>query len=101
MNKVICFQCNNRTEFSTKISFREECSQCGADMHICFNCRFYDTSSYNECKETSAEKVQDKDRNNYCEYFEANSNNSTIKNNSHTDQKKKQLADAEALFKKD
>lgn len=100
MNKVICFQCNHSSELSTKISFREECSHCGEDMHVCLNCRFYDTSSYNECKEPSAEKVQDKDRNNYCEYFEANTNHST-KNSSHSEKKKKQLTDAEALFKKD
>ena len=100
MNKVSCFQCYNSVELSTKISFREECPQCGADMHVCLNCRFYDISAYNECKESSAEKVQNKDRNNYCEYFEAN-NNVAAKNNSYTDQKKKQLADAEALFKKD
>lgn len=101
MNKVICFQCNNELQLSTKISFREECPNCGTDMHVCLNCRFYDTSSYNECKETSAEKVHDKDRNNYCEYFEAGSNNSTLKSSSYTEKKKKQLADAEALFKKD
>ena len=99
MNKVICFQCNHTFEFSMKISFREECPNCGTDMHVCLNCRFYDSSAYNECKEASAEKVRDKDRNNYCEYFEANSNKS-IKNSSYTEKKKKELADAEALFKK-
>ena len=100
MHKVICFQCKHKLELSTKISFREECPQCGADIHACLNCRFYDTSSYNECKEPSAEKVQNKDRNNYCEYFEANTNHSA-KDNSHSEKKKKQLTDAEALFKKD
>jgi len=99
MKKVTCFQCNYISKLSTKVSFREECPQCGADMHTCLNCRFYDTSSYNECKEPSAEKVTDKDRNNYREYFEAGGDNSTIGSHSYTEKKKKQLTAAEAHFK--
>ena len=97
MNKVSCYQCNKLTELEQKISFREECPHCKVDLHICFNCRFYDESAYNECKESSAEKVRDKERNNYCEYFEPLYKKS---DNSGLSEKEVQLKAAEALFKK-
>ncbi len=98
MNKVSCYQCNKLVELEHKISFREECPHCKADLHICFNCRFYDESAYNECKESSAERVRDKERNNYCEYFEP-----LHKTGDHSglSEREAQLKAAEALFKKD
>ena len=98
MNKVSCYQCNKSVELEHKISFREECPYCRADLHVCFNCRFYDESAYNECKESSAEKVKDKERNNYCEYFEPLHKTGKP---SGLSEKEAQLKAAEALFKKD
>lgn len=56
-------------QLAGKISFRESCPHCGRDAHICMNCTFYDRSSYNECRESAADRVVEKERNNYCEYF--------------------------------
>ena len=47
----------------------EECVHCGADVRVCLNCRHYDPQSYNECAEPMAERVVDKDRRNFCDYF--------------------------------
>jgi hypothetical protein len=33
------------------------------------NCEFYDVNAHNQCRETQAERVRLKDRNNYCDYF--------------------------------
>jgi hypothetical protein len=33
------------------------------------NCAHWDTSAYNECRESSAERVTDRDRGNRCDYF--------------------------------
>lgn len=67
-----CFSCQTELKFSdAKISFREECPKCRSDVHVCKNCHFYDPKAYNECKETSADVVREKDRANYCEYFTA------------------------------
>lgn len=52
-----------------KASFRESCPACGRDAHICRNCGHYDVSAYNECHEPSADRVVDKEKANYCEYF--------------------------------
>jgi len=32
-------------------------------------CEFYSPGSYNDCRETQAERVADKSAPNYCEYF--------------------------------
>lgn len=38
-------------------------------MHVCFNCKFYDKGSYNECREPQAERVVEKSKANFCDYF--------------------------------
>ena len=52
-----------------RIGFRETCEGCDADLHTCLDCRFHDPSAYNECHESSAERVADRDRANRCDYF--------------------------------
>jgi hypothetical protein len=54
------------------VAFRETCPSCGNDLHICLNCALYDSGSYHECRESSAEWVKDKERSNRCEYFSPN-----------------------------
>lgn len=68
-----CFGCASELEFVDRVGFRAECENCGEDVHVCKNCQFYDPSSYNECKETSADVVKDKERANYCDFFQAGS----------------------------
>ena len=94
---MFCYHCQKPVE-EGKVGFRDECLHCQADLHICLNCRFYDPSSYNECKESSAERVKDKDRNNLCEYFAFATQKEPSK--PALDQKKAELLkSAEALFK--
>ena len=45
------------------------CEVCGKYLHVCKNCKFYDVSSSNNCKETNAELVCDKENSNFCDYF--------------------------------
>ena len=51
------------------VSRNETCPHCGRDLRCCVQCKFYDLGSYNECKEVSAERVFDKERANFCDYF--------------------------------
>lgn len=64
-----CFQCGKITDFIDAIGIRDECEHCHADAHCCKNCEFYDVKVYNECRETSAEVVREKERANFCDYF--------------------------------
>ena len=46
------------------------CPSCHSDLHVCANCRFFDRSAHNQCREPAAEFVRDKERANFCELFE-------------------------------
>lgn len=91
--EVICFSCKNKTTFSEKLGFRAECN-CGEDLHVCKNCEFYDPKVYNECRETSADVIREKERANYCEYFRPRANQDKDAD------RKALFAAADALFKK-
>ena len=88
-----CFSCNNELEITDRVGRRDECL-CGADIHVCLNCRFYDETAYNSCRESSAEVVRDKDRGNFCDFFEIGEKKGG------ENSKETLLAAAESLFKK-
>jgi hypothetical protein len=46
------------------------CLGCGKQTHCCRNCRFYQRGRPNDCFEPMAEPVGDKQRANFCGYFE-------------------------------
>ncbi len=64
-----CFNCGTRCPLSGKPGRSDTCPSCDADLRCCLNCRFYDAAAYNECREPQAERVLDKDRANFCDYF--------------------------------
>lgn len=64
-----CFYCKREIDLAGKIGRRETCPGCGKDLHVCLNCDFYDAQAYNACREPQAERVIDKDRSNFCDYF--------------------------------
>ena len=67
--QVTCHACGATTEVPAPVSRRELCGRCGNELRCCLNCGFHDRSTYNECREPSAERVVDKDRSNFCDYF--------------------------------
>lgn len=68
-----CPSCKKDVPLAGKPGFRDECPHCGADLHACVACHFYDTGSYNDCRETQADRVVDKEKANFCEFFQAGS----------------------------
>ncbi len=75
---------------------RDDCSKCHADVHVCRNCKFYDRAAYNECREPSADRVIEKDRANFCDFYQPGNPSGP----SEDDAQAKLRAAAEALFKK-
>ena len=67
-----CFHCGRSIQVlvGQKVLKRDTCAGCEADLHCCKNCRFFDPSVHNECRETQAEWVRSKEKSNYCDYFE-------------------------------
>lgn len=65
----ICFSCKKEVAIGVKTGRTETCPFCNADLHCCLNCRYYDSGAYNQCHEPQAERVIEKDRSNFCDYF--------------------------------
>jgi hypothetical protein len=69
--RVTCHVCSRTLTYDDVLPRGSTCESCGADLRCCRNCAFYDPTAYNECSEPSAERVLDKDRANFCDYFTA------------------------------
>jgi ribosome-binding protein aMBF1 (putative translation factor) len=93
--KLNCFNCGTELTFSSVPGRREDCTKCGADVHVCKNCKHYDRNAYNECREPSAEVVREKERANFCDFFTPGDGGKSA-----VDMKKDLMSAAEALFKK-
>ena len=52
-----------------KVSRNDTCPHCGRELRCCRQCKFYDTHAYNSCREVTAERIVDKERSNFCDYF--------------------------------
>ncbi len=66
---LYCHKCKNGFELEVKMGRRDECPHCGADLHCCKNCKFWDKSAHNECKEHVTEYVPDREKANFCTMF--------------------------------
>jgi len=76
----VCHKCGKEINRDAAVGRRDTCPSCGSDLHVCRNCRFYDPGSYNDCREPQAERVVEKDRRNFCDYFTfADSGGGTVK----------------------
>ena len=64
-----CHACGRPIAARERPGRRDRCERCGADLHCCRQCRFYDPRAYNACAEPQAERVLDKERANFCDYF--------------------------------
>ena len=93
-----CFGCGSNVAPASgeRIGFRDECAHCGADLHVCSNCAHHDPAAYNECRESSAERVGDRECANRCEWFRPDSG--AGRNPSGEDDET--LSALDALFKK-
>ncbi len=67
-----CQQCGTPVPYDEPIPRDSECESCHRDLRCCMNCRHYDPSRNNACRETEADLVEDKARRNFCEYFSFN-----------------------------
>lgn len=65
-----CYRCSTRVEFDRKPGRRDECPKCGAELHVCLNCALYDAGLSRGCRESQAEEVREKERANFCGWFE-------------------------------
>ena len=65
-----CHHCRGRLRVDGRVGRGENCPSCGADVRVCRNCAFYAPGAYNDCRESGAERVVDKERANFCDFFD-------------------------------
>jgi hypothetical protein len=66
-----CWRCGvPLAELGLPVRREEYCRACRAEIHVCRMCRFYDVTKARQCAEPVAEPVQNKERANFCGYFE-------------------------------
>ena len=97
-NGLKCWKCGaSLADYTLPLRRLEECRACGAELHVCRMCEFYDTSKAKHCQEPIADEVKDKIRANFCDYFRPTPNAWRPEKLSAAEQAKAQL---EALFGK-
>lgn len=96
MITLTCFSCGHKIELTDRVQYNATCDKCSSYLKCCLNCKFYDPGAYNQCHESSADRVTNKDKSNFCDFFEAGST-SRFKENTRKDDSLKKLND---LFKK-
>ena len=66
-----CHHCGRELQlFSAKVERTAGCPYCHSDLKCCLNCRLHDPGANNQCREPQAEWQTDKDKANFCEFFE-------------------------------
>ena len=95
---MVCHACGREVRVLGKLGRTSECPECGADLHCCRNCKFFDTAVANECREPVAEPVRDKAGANFCDYFEPNNKLSLTTRSGASSQDARKAFDS--LFKK-
>ena len=67
---LVCWKCGTSLEhLSLPLRRLDACQDCGAELHACRLCEFFDPAVAKSCREPVAEEVKDKTRANFCDYF--------------------------------
>jgi ribosomal protein S27E len=67
---VRCNRCGNELTVAAAWSADSTCTRCGADLHACAQCSYFDTSAAFECQKPIAARISPKDARNTCLEFE-------------------------------
>lgn len=89
-----CWSCGAKLE-SHEYGRETNCLSCSKPTRVCRNCRWYAPGRTNDCLEPVAEPIKEKDRPNYCEFFEPTDEPAESSAGTQDDH----LKAAEALFK--
>lgn len=70
MSNVFCFRCAQLIP-ENNLGRQDTCAHCGADTRVCKNCKNFDERANNMCREEQAMRVVEKEKANFCEWFQA------------------------------
>jgi DNA-directed RNA polymerase subunit RPC12/RpoP len=68
--KQTCHRCSREIQLLSQLKRTDGCPYCSSDLKVCLNCRFFDPGCNNQCREPAAEWCAEKDKANFCEFFE-------------------------------
>jgi len=72
MDALRCYRCGTSLKKLTlPLSRRDHCPECRVDLHVCRMCVAFAPHLADQCSEDDAEEVREKERANFCDYFEA------------------------------
>ena len=70
-----CYRCGaSLAALSLPLSRQDECPACSVDLHVCKMCKHFDRNVPRQCREDGAEDVTEKERVNFCDWFQPNEN---------------------------
>lgn len=95
-HSITCYKCQKKIPIlgTFKIQRTEDCPYCTTSLHCCKMCKFYDPKVYNECRESNADRLVDKEKANFCDYFVLTDGKDPV------EAQKDLFSAADALFKK-
>ena len=70
-HNIACYRCGSSlAALSLPLSRQDSCPECSVHLHVCRMCRHFDPAVPGQCREDDAEEVFEKERLNFCEWFE-------------------------------
>jgi hypothetical protein len=94
-SQVLCWKCG-ATIAENNIGRQDSCLNCGSATRCCKNCRHWDRACNNECREEQAGRQVDKEKGNFCEWFQPKHGGQSANGPTKADLKNA----ADAIFKK-
>jgi len=68
---LVCWKCGGPIHgLPMPLARLAECRLCHAELHVCRLCEFYDRKVADQCREPVADSVKEKERANFCGYFQ-------------------------------
>jgi len=70
MTTLVCWRCGASLKYiPTPLARLAQCKSCGADLHVCRLCKFYNPHHFEKCDHEMAEPAREVDVANFCHYF--------------------------------
>jgi hypothetical protein len=96
MTGLVCWRCGaSLKDIPTPFTRLAQCKACGADLHVCRLCKFYNPGHFEKCDHDMAEPAREVDIANFCHYFRPKPNAYNPREKSRADDAMAQL---KALF---
>ena len=93
---LLCWRCGaSLKDIPRPFTRLEQCRACGADLHVCRMCRFYNPRMHDKCDHEMAEPAREVDLANFCQYYKPSPDAFDAKDRSSEDEAMQKL---KALF---